>query len=273
MLATMPITIDGALDEAVWRQRPGASGFVQSEPETGKPATESTDVWVAFSKDSLFIAAYCHDAGGHAPIVSGLRKDFTIGDQDSFEVILDTFGDRRNGFLFATNPAGARADQQVTNEGKDTNASWDAVWFVKAKRVADGWTLEMEIPFRSLRFDVGAASWGINFARHFRRKNEVDYWSPVPRAYSLSRVSLAGRLDGLAGAQPGRNLQIKPYLLGSTVRATGGSGVDRSLNAGVDLKYGLTPALTLDLTARPDFAQAEADEQTVNLTQFSQFFP
>lgn len=268
-----PITIDGALDESIWRQAPVASGFIQSEPETGQPATEPTEVWVAVSKDSLYIAAYLHDAAGHAPVVSGLRKDFAIGDQDSFEVILDTFADRRSGFLFATNAAGARTDQQVTNEGKDTNASWDAVWFVKSRRVADGWTTEMEIPFRSLRFDAGAESWGINFARHFRRKNEVDYWAPVPRAFGLTRVSLAGWLDGLAGAQPGRNLQIKPYLLGSTVRTTGGSMFDRTLNAGVDLKYGVTPALTLDLTARPDFAQAEADEQTVNLTQFSQFFP
>ncbi|OYW01950.1 MAG: hypothetical protein B7X11_03845, partial [Acidobacteria bacterium 37-65-4] len=196
-----------------------------------------------------------------------------IGDEDSFEVILDTFGDRRNGFEFATNPAGAHADQQVTNEGKDTNVSWDAVWFVKTAIVRDGWTVEMAIPFRSLRFEVGGPAWGVNFGRHLRRKNEVDYWAPVPRAYTLARVSLAGTIDGLTEAQPGRNLQVKPFLLGSSVRPTGGTAFDHSLDAGIDLKYGVTPALTLDITGRPDFAQAEADEQTVNLTQFSQFFP
>lgn len=269
---TSAIAVDGRLDEADWKRAP-LSPFVQSEPNTGAPATERTDVWLAYDHDALYIAAYCHDRPGQSPVVTGLRKDFTIGDQDSFEVILDTFGDRRNGFLFATNPAGARADQQVTNEGKDTNASWDAVWTVKTQRVADGWTLEMQIPFRSLRFEVGGPAWGVNFGRHLRHTNEIDYWSPVPRAYTLTRVSLAGVLDGLDSAQPGRNLQIKPFVLGSTVRPTGGASFDRSLDAGIDVKYGVTPALTLDITGRPDFAQAEADEQSVNLTQFSQFFP
>ncbi len=268
-----PVVLDGALNDEVWRQNPPTSNFVQSEPETGQPATQKTDVWLAFDKDTLYIAAYCHDAPGHKPVVTTLRKDFPIGDEDSFEVILDTFGDRRNGFEFATNPAGAHADQQVTNEGKDINVSWDAVWFVKTAIVRDGWTVEMAIPFRSLRFEVGGPAWGVNFGRHLRRKNEVDYWAPVPRAYTLARVSLAGTIDGLTEAQPGRNLQVKPFLLGSSVRPTGGTAFDHSLDAGIDLKYGVTPALTLDITGRPDFAQAEADEQTVNLTQFSQFFP
>lgn len=271
--AASPIVLDGVLDDAVWKQQPPDSRFTQAEPADGKPATERTDIWVAFDKDSLYIAAYCHDTSGHAPVVRGIRKDFTIGDQDSFEVILDTFGDRRNGFQFATNPSGARADQQITNEGKDTNASWDAVWFVKTAQVTDGWTVEIQIPFRSLRFVVDGPAWGINFGRHIRRKNEVVYWAPIPRAYSLTRVSLAGTLEGVEGAQPGRNLQVKPYVLGSSVRNTGGATFDHTLNGGLDVKYGVTPALTLDVTARPDFAQAEADEQTVNLTQFSQFFP
>lgn len=270
---TAPIVIDGALTDEVWRRSSPTAGFVQSEPETGKPATQTTEVWIAADKDSLYIAAYCHDAGGRSPIVTSIRKDFAIGDQDSFEVILDTFGDRRNGFMFATNPAGARADQQVTNEGKDSNASWDAVWFVKTQRVADGWTVEMQIPFRSLRFNVAGPSWGVNFARHMRRQNEIDYWAPVPRAYTLARVSLAGTIEGLSEARPGRNLQVKPFVLGSAIRPTGGNIFTRNLDAGLDVKYGVTPALTLDVTARPDFAQAEADEQTVNLTQFSQFFP
>jgi hypothetical protein len=132
----------------------------------------------------------------------------------------------------------------------------------------------MAIPFKSLRFENGASRlWGINFSRRIRRKNEVDYWSPLPRAYELTRLSMAGNLAGLPAASPGRNLRIKPFALASAVRQAGGPSFDGKADVGVDLKYGLTPALTLDGTVRPDFAQAEADEQQVNLTQFSQFFP
>ncbi len=272
--ARTPVRVDGALDDEVWVMSPAASGLVQSEPDADKPASEPTDIWVAFDDDSLYIAAYCHQASAHATIVNDIRKDFKAGDQDGFEVILDTFGARRDGFVFMTNPEGARSDQQVANEGREVNASWDAVWSVRTQRVADGWTLEMAIPFKSLRFEGGdARPWGVNFSRHIRHRNEVDYWAPVPRAYSLSRVSLTGTLDGLPPLTPGRNLRVKPYAAASGIRNIGGARFDRSGDYGVDVKYGVTPALTLDVTVLPDFAQAEADEQQVNLTQFSQFFP
>jgi hypothetical protein len=267
-----PIRLDGALDDAVWRKAPPVEGFVQSEPKEGELATEPTQVWVAHDAEGLYIAAYCHDSA--PPVVNNIRKDFPSGDQDSFEVILDTFADRRNGFVFMTTPEGARSDQQVTNEGKEVNASWDAVWTVKTQRVADGWTLEMAIPWRSLRFERGPQQpWGINFSRRIRRKNEVDFWSPVPRAYTLSRVSLAGELTGLPPLTPGRNLRVKPYVLAETVRPLGAEAFEPDAAFGLDLKYGVKPSLTLDLTANPDFAQAEADEQQVNLTQFSLFYP
>ena len=270
--AAAPVRVDGVLDDAVWTQATPVSGFLQSEPNEGEPATETTEVFVATDAQNLYIAAYCHDTA--AAVVNNIRKDFVPGEQDSFEVILDTFGDRRNGFVFMTNPEGARSDQQTTNEGKETNASWDAVWFVKTRRVDDGWTLEMALPWRSLRFERGEqAAWGINFSRRIRRKNEVVYWSPVPRSFTLSRVSLAGDLIGLPPLTPGRNLRVKPYALAKTVRPTGGTSFGNDADAGLDAKLGVTPSLTLDLTLNPDFAQAEADEQQVNLTQFSQFFP
>ena len=275
LTTTSPIVVDGTLDEEAWRNALPAVDFVQGEPETGAPATEATEVRVVIDHDTLYVGAYCHDRdGARAAVVNDIRKDFRSGDQDSFEVLLDTFGDRRNGYIFMTNPDGARSDQQVANEGREVNASWDAVWFVKTSKTDDGWTVEMAIPFTSLRFEGGTpARWGINFSRRVRRRNEVDYWAPVPRAYALSRVSLAGDLVGLPALTPGRNLRIKPYVLEQGVRARGGAAFDKDFNVGVDVKYGVTPALTLDLTALPDFAQAEADEQQVNLTQFSQFYP
>ncbi len=267
-----PITLDGVLDEAAWKTGDVADGFIQSEPATGQPATERTTVRMVFDGVTLFIGAYCYDREPSGVIVMDLRKDFALAGQDTFEVILDSFGDKRNGFLFATNADGARADQQVTNEGRDVNASWDAVWTVRTARSPEGWTVEMAIPIKSLRFEPGG-TWGVNFSRRIRRKNEVDFWSPVPRSFTLARVSLAGELTGLSDATPGRNLQIKPYVLAGGVRAVGATDYKSTSNIGLDAKYAVTPALTLDVTARPDFAQAEADEQQVNLTQFSQFFP
>ena len=268
------IVVDGRLDEAEWLAAPLADGFVQSEPLTGAPATERTDVRVLYDNDRLYIGAYLHDRSPGDIVVNDIRKDFNAEQQDDFEVILDTFHDHRNGYVFITNLAGARADQQVANEGREINASWDGVWTVKTQRVDDGWMVEMAIPFRALRFDfTRAPSWGINFSRRVRRLNEVSFWAPVPRAYTLARLSVAGELTGIVHTGAARDLRVKPYVAGRSVREIGGATAGSSADIGADLKYGVTPGITLDVTLNPDFAQAEADEQQVNLTQFSQFFP
>jgi hypothetical protein len=271
---TVPMRIDGNLDEETWRAAEVARDFVQSEPREGQPATERTEVRVLFDADNIYIGAYLFDSEPQRLVINDLRKDFREEDQDDFEVILDTFTDRRNGYVFITNPAGARVDRQIANEGREINPSWDAIWEVRTRRVADGWTAEMRIPFRALRFDKASVQpWGINFARRVRRKNETAYWSPVPRAFNLNRLSLAGNLSGVVLGSASRDLRVKPYLLASGVRDIGVSSYDRTVDTGVDLKYGVTSGLTLDVTVRPDFAQVEADEQQVNLTQFAQFFP
>jgi hypothetical protein len=263
------IRLDGRLDEAVWRGS-SESGFIQAEPREGQPATEETEVWVVYDESNLYVAARLHDSG--EPTVNEIRKDFGDTNQDVFQVILDTFRDRRNGYVFQTNPEGARGDRQVANEGREINRSWDAVWRVETERIEGGWTLEMEIPFRALRFDPANDRWGINFGRLLRRNNESSYWAPIPRAYTFNRLSLAGDLNGLPNAAGGRDLRVKPFALGGSVRETGGSNFSRQTEVGVDVKYRLTEGLTLDVTANPDFAQVEVDEQRVNLTQFSLFF-
>jgi Domain of unknown function (DUF5916) len=272
--ADSAVRIDGILDDPVWRRATPVTGFVQSEPHEGEAATEATQVWVAFDAHTLYVAAYLHDREPGQLVVNDIKKDFDEREQDAFMVLFDTFGDRRNGYVFITNPEGARADWQVANEGREVNISWDAMWTVKTRIVPDGWTAELAIPLRSLRFDpTKGHRWGVNFSRRIRRKNEVDFWSPVPRSYNLSRVSLAGDLVGLDLGSGARNLRVKPYGLARTVRETGGAGFDQAMDAGVDLKAGIGSGLTLDATINPDFAQVEADEQQVNLSQFSQFFP
>lgn len=272
--APAPPVIDGVLDEAVWQSAPPARDFVQSDPREGAPATERTEVVVAYDDAFLYIGARCFDTDPAGIVVNDIHKDFPAAEQDTFEVLLDTFADRRNGFVFGTNARGARADTQIANEGRDVNPNWDAVWWVAATTTADGWTAEFRIPFKTLRFDPGEGHlWGINFGRRIRRKNEATYWSPVSRAFSIVRASSAGTLTGLPDLAQGRNIRVKPYLLGGTVRPLGGPDFSLDRAAGVDVKAGLTPSITLDATLNPDFAQAEADEQQVNLTQFSLFFP
>jgi hypothetical protein len=272
--ATGGVRVDGVLDDEVWSRARPVTGFVQAEPREGQAASERTEVRVAWDAENLYIGAYLHDEAADGVVTTDIKKDFVETEQDAFSVILDTFHDRRNGYLFSTNPEGARADQQVANEGREINQSWDAIWRVRSRRVDDGWTTEMAIPFRALRFDEGVdRPWGINFRRRVRRKNEIDYWSPVPRAYELTRLSLAGDLYGLPRASGGRDLRVKPYVMGAAVRATGVEDYETRREVGVDLKARVLDAFTLDLTVNPDFAQVEADVQQVNLTQFSQFFP
>ncbi len=272
--ASTPVTIDGTLDDEVWTRAVPASGFIQADPLEGQPASEDTEVRLAYDADYLYIGVLCRDASPARIVVNEIRKDFGGRDQDTFEVMLDTFGDHRNGFVFSTNAKGAKSDTQIANEGRDVNINWDAVWWVQARTTADGWTAEFRIPFKTLRFEAGdGRTWGVNFARRVRRKNEISYWSPVSRAYNIYRASAAGTLAGLPALRPGRNIRIKPFLVGGAVRGVGEPEFGGDFSGGVDFKAGITPSLTLDATINPDFAQAEADEQQVNLTQFSLFFP
>ena len=277
--AAQIIRLDGLLDDADWATATPVTDFVQAEPLSGQPASQQTDVRVLFDADYLYIGALLHDSDPSLAVVNDIRKDFIEEDQDDFEVLLDTFGDHRNGYVFSTNIKGAKHDRQVALEGRELNRSWDAVWDVRTHKQADGWTVEMRIPFRALRFSRnGGTLWGINFSRRIRRVNEISFWSPVPRAFSLNRVSLAGSLVGLETGSAGRDLRVKPYISNTAVRALGTTAVpspsmNNSLQVGGDVKAALTPGLTMDLTVNPDFGQVEADEQQVNLTQFSQFFP
>ena len=271
--ATTPITIDGALDEPDWVRAPVARGFIQSDPREGEPATEDTDVRVLYDGNNLYFGVFAHDREPYNILTSELTKDFNRESGDDFEIILDTFHDERNGYVFATNARGAKWDAQTINEGLEVNENWDGLWDVKTRITTEGWYAEIAIPFRTLRFhSADDQTWGINFQRRIRRRNEDSFWAPVPRIYDLQRVSLAGTLAGLSGVRPGNDIRLKPYVLGS-------AGKSRSVNVGtdgdvgLDVKYGVTSGLTWDFTVNTDFSQVEADEQQVNLTRFSLFFP
>jgi len=272
---TDKITVDGRLDELPWSEAPRASSFTQREPEEGQPSTEDTEVRVLYDNDNLYFGIVAKDSDPAGVIISELKKDFTVDNGDSLQIILDTFRDQRNAYQFTINPAGAKWDAQMTNEGREVNQSWDGVWYVRTRLADDGWVAEIAIPFKTLKFAHAAVqTWGINFQRTIRRKNEDTLWAPVPRIYNIQRVSLAGSLEGLEGIEPGANIKIKPYTLGSfSQNRLAGTPNKYDGDIGLDVKYGVTSGLTWDFTLNTDFSQVEADEQQVNLSRFNLFFP
>ena len=273
-----PLTVDGVLDDPVYDQVPAADGFLQQEPTEGAPISESTRVWVLYDAENLYIAADLEEHHPELLRANEMRRDHrNIGWGDSFSVILDTFYDRRNGFLFHTNAVGALYDAQVSDE-RNTNADWNTVWWVSTERLEHGWTMEMRIPFRSLRYAAGGAQlWGINFRRLIKHRNERAYLTPTPQAYNmngLNRLSNAATLVGLEAPAGSRRMELKPYAIGSQTDAPlRDIDNDWSGDVGADFKFGVTEGLTADVTWNTDFAQVEDDETQVNLSRFSLFYP
>ncbi len=275
-------TIDGeVLADPAWAGVAPSTGFVQSAPDEGEPATERTEVRVAFDGDTLFIGVVCYDRDPEGIIVSERRRDASLDESDSFAILLAPYLDRQSGFVFGTNPAAIEFDGQVTGEteggissGNAFNRNWDAVWEVRTLVSEIGWSAEFAIPFRTLRYARGAdAGWGVNFQRNIRRRNERSFWAPLARQYNLYWVSGAGDLEGVEAPEQ-RNLKWIPYVLVEGRRAgVEGASTESDFEAGLDVKYGVTPSLTLDATVNTDFAQVEADEQQINLDRFNLFFP
>ena len=298
--------LDGVLDEPMWLTATPVDGFTQQEPNLGQAATERTEVRILYDSRHIYIGVHAYQSGAVTPAEAGagaaadphaahrgaavvateMRRDSDrLFDEDNFQVILDTFKDSRNGYMFVTTPLGAKLEQQVFDEGEgggrgttsNINRNWEGVWDAAAKVTDDGWTAEMMIPTNTLRFKPSdEQTWGINFLRHVRRKNELDYWAPIPKAYTLTRVSLAGELRGLRGLNLGLDLKLKPFVVvGPRNRVLSAASTQNTWtrDVGLDARYGVTPSLNLDVTLNTDFAQVEVDEQQVNLTRFGLFFP
>ncbi|MEE8349558.1 MAG: DUF5916 domain-containing protein [Acidobacteriota bacterium] len=268
------IVIDGRFDEEEWSLAQPAADFIQNDPDMGESATERTEVRILYDDENLYIGASCFDSqGAEGLVVTEMRRDYGPRENDHFSMVFDTFDDNRNGFIFGVNPSGAQRDGQVGGDGAEISFDWDGIWDVKTSVSEMGWQIEAVIPLTTLRFrEVERQVWGVNFGRRIRRKNESTYWSPIPRPHTMSRVSYAGTLEGINGMHQGRNIYIKPYLSTPVVRKEG-DDVDVLPEIGLDAKLAVTSNLTLDLTVNTDFAQVEADQQQINLTRFSLFFP
>ena len=276
-----PIRIDGRLDEEIYGATPAITDFVQQEPDEFRPATEKTEAWIFFDKDNVYISARNWESHPERRVANEMRRDTSqLRQNDTFSVLFDTFHDKRNGYFFSANAIGGLADSQITDEGPP-NTDWNTVWDVRTSTFDGGWTIEMAIPFKSLRYQPGADQvWGVNLRRVVRWKNEWSYLAQVPRALTTFRgilkISSAGTLEGLQVPSGSRALEIKPYALGgistdNTVTPAVSNDLDGRV--GGDVKYGITQNITADVTVNTDFSQVEVDEQQVNLTRFNLFFP
>src|SRR5213592_3885141 len=287
-----PPVIDGRLTDPAWLEATPVTGFVQRELHEGAPVTERTEVRIVTDGQALYVGAWLYDTDPSGIVGGEKVRDGDISKSDYFGILLDTYHDRQNGFVFTTTPAAIEYDAQVVNEGEGGgiqlpgqtramagslggfNLNWDGTWTVATSVDSAGWYAEFRIPFTTLRYGAGAQqTWGLNLVRSIRRKNEEAFWSFVPRQFSLMKVSHAGTLQGVQ--VPSRRVwTVTPYAL---------TGVERNFaidpearergDVGGELKFGVTPSLTLDLTYNTDFAQVEVDEQRTNLTRFPLFFP
>ena len=293
-----PVVDGDVLSDPAYADAVVAAGFRQSKPDEGRASSERTEIKIVYTEETLYFGVICYVEDAQTIIVADSRRDSSLTDTDSFQIIIDTYLDQQNGFVFGTNPAGVEYDGQVTNEGAGSgrmgggggggggggsqqqrgsgggfNLNWDGAWQVRSRISEIGWTAEFAIPFRTLRYPTGQAqTWGVNFQRNIRNRNEEAFWAPLPRQFDLNRLSLAGELQGLE-VPPQRNLKVMPYLLGETVNRTVEQRTTSTGDFGADLKYSVTPSLTLDMTYNTDFAQVEVDEEQINLDRFNLFFP
>ena len=271
-ITASPITVDGSLDEEAWRTAPAIGALTQREPRTGEPPTERTDVRLLHDENALYIGVMSYDSEPDRIIGTDMTRDGALRSEDRVEIVLDTYGDQRNAFYFATNPSGALVDGLVFANGQ-SNLEWDAIWTVRTRRTSEGWSAEFEIPFKSLSFPSGRTRWGFNISRTIQRKLEEARWSGARLQTQFFQVSEAGEITNLEGLSQGVGLHVRPFLAGRWVHRRVGESDTITGKPGLDMFYNLTPSLKLTATVNTDFGETEVDARQINLTRFSLFFP
>ncbi len=259
--------IDGRLDEADWLLAVPIGPLVQQVPLQGQPPTEATEVRVLHDDEALYFGITCLDRTPAAIVSTQLTRDANLDVDDRLTIVLDPFFDHRNGFFFQVNPAGARTDGQISNNAQTLTRDWDGIWSAAGRRTAQGWVVEIAIPFKTLRFKPGQPVWGLNVERQIKRKQEIDRWTAADANIWIGNLAEAGGLEDLSHVRQGLGLDVRPYVAG------GGQNGDGTIASGVDVFKNLTPDLNAGVTVHTDFAETEADLRQVNLTRFPLFFP
>lgn len=269
-----PPVVDGVLDEPFWAAIEPITGFLQRDPVDGAPASEATEVRIAYTSTALYFGMTMHDSEPDLILGNILQRGGWIDKDDNVRIALDTYNDDRNAYMFEIGVLGTQDDALISDESS-TDWNWDGIYTTEARVTDQGWVLEIEIPFTTIRFpDTEAPEMGIAIARTIRRKNESVFWPHIGQEYrsGIVQVSRYARMTGLRDLRKGRHLEVKPHAISGATHTTE-NGSDTEIKAGIDVKASLTSNFTLDLTYNTDFAQVEADNVQVNLTRFSLFFP
>ena len=270
--------IDGRLDDAVWELAEAQGNFVQREPQFGAPSTERTEFKILYDERKIYFGVWLWDSDASGILGNEMKRDSGLRRGDQLKIVIDTFHDHRNGFYFSTNPLAALKDANTVENGRTINYDWNVVWENETSIDERGWYVELAIPFSQLRFrtTVGESTWGLNLCRIIMRKNEETYWVPFPREWTangFARLSHAGVIAGLRDLRARRRLELLPYVSPRAMKDYDAAAAETTANVGFDFKVGLTDDLIADFTYNTDFAQVEADQEVVNLTRFSLFFP
>ncbi len=275
------IVVDGAPDEAVWQKAHPATNFLQRDPDNGTAATERTEVRIVFDRDRIILGVICYDSEPDQLLGNQMQRDQSFEADDRFMFAIDPFLDGRTGYFFEINPSGAMGDGLITSPtggggfGGEMEKSWDGIWVARVRRTSAGWTAEVEVPFKTVNFDPDTDTWGANFQRTVKRRNEESLWTGWLRDEGLTRMSNAGRIGGITDISQGIGLDLKPYVLGAATNAPGRNAPATigDFEIGLDAFYNVTPSLKANFTVNTDFAETEVDERRTNLTRFPLFFP
>ena len=263
--------IDGLLDEPLWAEIEPITEFTQYEPDNGAAPTERTEVRIGYDDKFLYVGVRAYDSDPDKLIARSFERDRQIDQDDSIFITIDSLNNNRSAVGFGTNVLGTKSDMELS-EGRTINMAWDTIWYTEGNVDELGYTLEFAIPFFSLRFQpADVIEMGVNLERYIRRKNELAIWPAMSRDYSYFSVSQYASMQDLEGIERGVNLEIKPYGIGGYSEVPEEQAWEA--DAGLDVKWGITPNLTADVTVNPDFAQVESDNLRINLTRFNLFFP
>lgn len=268
------IELDGHLMESFWDKIPAATNFLQQEPVESSKASERTVVKVSYDKQNLYIGVVLKDADPSLIKAFQRRRDQPLDTDDRFVFILDTYNDQRSAYYFEINPVGLMRDGLIrTGQGTSLNIAWDGIWRAWVKRGDYGWSAEIRIPLMTLNFNPNNDTWGINFQRTIRRKNEEVLWSGHLRNQGILRPQNAGSLTGLRDLSQGLGLEVIPYVLTTHVKQKENDVNDVAFATGGEINYSITSNLRAAVTVNTDFAETEVDDRQVNLTRFPLVFP
>ncbi len=267
------VRLDGQLLESLWQQTTPIGPLTMVEPDEGGDPSENTEIRIAATSHALYIGIICFDRDPGGIVSHTMQRDAELRGEDHIKLVFDTFLNGRTGYVFAVNPNGARYDALVAQEGERENPEWDGIWEAATHRSEEGWSVEIYIPIKTLRFRTGLSSWGFNAERRIQRQLETDRWAAPNRNFKVTHISQAGQITSIPAFEQGLGLTVRPYVRGDRIKESYDKSFDNEATAGLDVMKNFGGNVTGLLSVNTDFAETEVDSRRVNLTRFPTFYP